>query len=367
MGRIFHLANGTIQSCNANACKILGYSFEQLVGSSSFELPWQTIQENDSAFFLETHPAIASIKTTQPYYNVLIGFYQPSGDLIRLSINTLPLYKANSNELYGVEVSFIDLTQDTKVRIKPKTTRNPGYSKQISNNSSNIINGRQKKITITESEQRLKLATDAAGIGMWFWDLVEDVVEWTELGKAIFGLPLDEELNFEKCFKMIHPEDRNLVQAGLDKALANQTQYSIEYRVVWSDGSVHWTAAKGRGIYNENGEPVSMMGIVQDISDRKETEQRLEENEQLLRLALKNAKAGLWDWDLVSQEVTWSPENYELYGIDPKIKPLHYQDWEHTLYPDDLDASNQEVQKVFPMYLITFAKKIVLILENLAD
>ncbi|WP_019508113.1 hybrid sensor histidine kinase/response regulator [Pleurocapsa sp. PCC 7319] len=346
VGRIFHLADGTIQSCNANACKILGYSFEELVGSSSFELPWQTIQENDSIFFLETHPAIASIKTVQPFNNLLMGFYRSSGDLIRLSINTLPLCKANSNELYGVEVSFINLTQDTKVRITPKTIQNPSYSKQISNSSSNITHGKQKKITITESEQRLKLATDAAGIGMWFWDLVEDVVEWTELGKAIFGLPLDEEPNFEKCFKMIHLEDRNLVQVRLNKALANQTQYSIEYRIVRLDGSVHWIAAKGRGIYNENGEPVSMIGIVQDISDRKETEQKLEENEQLLRLALKNAKAGLWDWDLVSQEVTWSPENYELYGIDSKIKPLHYRDWEHTLHPDDLDASNQEIQKV---------------------
>jgi len=346
-GIIFHLVDGTIESCNANACKILGYSCEQLVGISFWSLPWQTIDEKDSGFLFQSEQSISATKTVQPWNRVLIGFDKPQGDLIPLSISTLPLYKADDHQLYGVKVSLVDLTQeDIKVSIAPKAIANLRDAKQVLNTSRNINNDRQKKTSLLESEQRLKLATDASGIGMWFWNLVDDLVEWTELGKAIFGLPLDQELDVERCFEIIHPEDRNIVQAALNEALVNQTQYSIEYRVVWSDGSVHWIAAKGRGVYNQSGEPVSMMGTVQDISDRQKTEQKLKESEQLLRLALKNAKAGLWDWDLVSRKVAWSPENYQLYGIDPQIKPLHYQDWEHTLHPDDLDASNAEVQKV---------------------
>ena len=334
VGKIFHLADGVIQSCNASACEILGYSFEQLLESSWFELSWQTVRENDSGLLLKTHPA-ATIKTAQSS-NVPISFEKPSGDLIRLLVNTVPLFKANDNEPYGVEVSFSHLTEDT-VEIPPDTTE-LSYSSPTSNIS--------KATTLSESEQRLKLATDASGIGMWFWDLVKDVVEWTELGKAIFGLPFDEDLNFEKCLKMIHPEDRHLVKAGLDEALDNKTQYSIEYRVVWSDGSVHWIAAKGRGVYDRDGDPVSMMGTVQDISDRQKTRQRLRENEQLLQLALKNAKAGLWDWDLKTHRITWSPENCELFGIEQNIKHIHYRDWEHILHPVDLDATNAEVEKV---------------------
>ena len=324
VGSIFHLADGTIQSCNANACEILGYSCQQLMEVSSFELPWQTITGNDSSSF-KTYQEIALNKTAQPLCNILMDFCQKGGKSIRLSIDTVPLYKANSNELYGVEVSFIEITQDPNAKITSETT--------------------PKEITLLESEQRLKLATDASGIGMWFWDL-ENVLEWTELGKAIFGLPLDQELNFEQCFGMIHPEDRDLVQAALDEALVNRTPYSIEYRVVWSDNSVHWIAARGRGVYNQDGEPVGMMGTVQDINNRQSTEQRLKENEQLLRLALKSAKAGMWDWDLLSQEIVWSLENYELYGIDPQIKPLRYQDWQHTLHPDDVDVNNAEIQKI---------------------
>ena len=343
VGKIFYLADGTIQSCNANACKILGYSFERLMTTSLWQLPWQTIDERDLAF-LSTTERSPDILETQLDKRA-IGFCKPNQDLIQLSVSTLPLYRGENREFYGVELTFIDVT-NTKIKAASKTVENPNYAKQTANISLDTDDSKQEKITLSESERRLKLATDASGIGMWFWDLVEDVVEWTELGKAIFGLTADEESNFQKCLEMIHPEDRHLVRSKLAAALANQTQYSIEYRVIRADDSVSWIAAKGRGVYNQDSEAVSMIGTVQDISDRKETDRRLKQNEQLLQLALKNAKAGLWDWDLIAQEITWSPENYELYGIDTSIKPLRYQDWEHTLHPEDLAASNVEIQKV---------------------
>ena len=338
VGKIFYVAGGTIQSCNTDACKILGFSFEQLMTTCIWQLPWQTIEELDLTFSFETEQSLEEIEARLD--NRLIDFCKPSGDLIQLSASTLPLYKAENSEFYGVEVTFIDVTQNHT----DKTTAAENIQ-QTANISLNIDDSKQEKITLSESERRLKLAVDASGIGMWFWNL-KDVVEWTGLGKAIFGVPADEALNFKRCFEIIHPEDRSLVKAELDKALANRSQYSIEYRVVWSDGSVHWIAAKGKGVYNQDGVPVSMMGTVQDISDRQATEQKLRENEQLLRLALKNAKAGLWDWDLIAQELAWSPENYELYGVDLHKKPLRYQDWENQLHPEDIDASNKEVERI---------------------
>ena len=96
VGVIFHQADGTIQSCNPDAVRILGYTAEQLVGASSFDPAWQTIHPDGSPFPPETHPAIASIKTGQFYADVVMGFYQPSGDLVWISINSQPLFLANS-------------------------------------------------------------------------------------------------------------------------------------------------------------------------------------------------------------------------------------------------------------------------------
>ena len=281
VGIVIHLADGTIQSCNTDAEIILGYSAEQLIGANSFEPSWQTIHQDGSPFTPETYPATISLRTGQPCSNVVMGFYQSSGDLVWLSIDTLPLCKANNTELYGVEVSFIDIT--AQISANPPVALLPKIpSEQILGIPDNIANRKQRSITLFESEQRLKLATDASGIGMWFWDLVEDTLEWTELGRAIFGLPRGEELNFEKCFKKVHPEDRDLVQKAIDEAIVDRTEYRVEYRVVWLDDSIHWVVAKGRSFYNRDGEPVRMIGTVQDITASKESEQQLRENEAAL-------------------------------------------------------------------------------------
>lgn len=183
---------------------------------------------------------------------------------------------------------------------------------------------------------------------MWFWNLDEQS-EWTDLGKAIFGLPLDgRELGFTECFNQIHAKDRDRVRVAINDALTNPDSkglYDLEYRVVWSDGSVHWITAKGKSFFDHNGNPISMTGTVQDVTNSKQVARQLREQEQLLRLSLHNARAGTWDWDLTSSTLDWSPENFELYGVEPQTEPLEYQDWLSLVHPDDLAASNSFVRQ----------------------
>lgn len=127
------------------------------------------------------------------------------------------------------------------------------------------------------SEQRLRLATEAADIGMWFWDLVEDCLEWTIRCKTLFGFDPDAEINYERFLAALHPDDRDQTDTAVKTAIANRTEYVIEYRSVWPDGSEHWLIAKGRAFYNDRGEPIQMMGMAQDISDRKHAEINLQE------------------------------------------------------------------------------------------
>jgi PAS domain S-box-containing protein len=209
-----------------------------------------------------------------------------------------------------------------------------------------ISHRKQTEIALKESEERLNLAIVASGTGMWFWNLVEATLEWTDRCKTLFGLPVDAELSYEKFISILHPEDRDRTQAAVDQALANQTEYNIEYRAVWSDGSIHWLAAKGRGIYDRDGQAVQMIGTVVDVTDLRRSQQQLLENQNLLKLALSSAKAGTWSWDLIQQEIAWSPENYNLFGIDPQITPLKYEDWSQLLHPDDRERSNQDIAQI---------------------
>ncbi len=130
---------------------------------------------------------------------------------------------------------------------------------------------------LQEQEERTRLATQAADLGMWFWNIPQDELVWTERCKAMFGLAPTLEMTYEVFLNALHPDDRDRTHAAVTRALEEHVEYDIEYRTVWSDGSTHWIAAKGRGFYDAAEQPVRMMGTAQDISDRKQAELALEQ------------------------------------------------------------------------------------------
>lgn len=110
IGMVFYTADGSIQACNSDAEKILGYTATQLVGTTSFEPPWQTIYEDGSSFPPDFYPASVTLKTLQPCTDILMGFYKPNGQLVWLLINSQPLFEATNDRLYGVVVTFRELS-----------------------------------------------------------------------------------------------------------------------------------------------------------------------------------------------------------------------------------------------------------------
>jgi PAS domain S-box-containing protein len=147
---------------------------------------------------------------------------------------------------------------------------------------------KQVEESLQLSEERLRLATEAADIGMWFWDLVEDKLVWTDYCKRLFGFSSDLEINYDLFLNALHPQDRDRTHAAVQQAIAEQKEYSVEYRSVWGDGSIHWLLAQGRAFYNGQNQPIRMMGIVQDITTRKLAEVVLQE--QTLELSKMNSQ-----------------------------------------------------------------------------
>lgn len=350
VGTIFQLADGSIQSCDRASEKILGYSVAQMTAN-----PAQINDCSCDPSLHKIHPAIAfsncesvvaALKTGQPH-SAKQKFSRPNGSSIWLELNSQPLFCAHSDRPWAVVTNFREIAPPSdRQQFEQGQQLVDRNFKALADAIPGILDLFDTEIALKESEAKLRLATAASGTGMWFWDLVENTLEWTEQGKAIFGLPLEAELTYEMFCQILHPEDRDRVKETVEEALAEGTEYNSEYRAVWSDGSVHWIVAKGRGFYEGENKPVRMIGTVQDVTPLKRSQQKLKENQKLLRMALANAKAGTWDWNIVTQEVFWCPENYALYGIDPQIKPLQYADWEHSLHPDDRDRNNRQVAKI---------------------
>ena len=149
----------------------------------------------------------------------------------------------------------------------------------------NAIARKRSDQALHESEERLSLATAAAGLGVWMWDVSRDEVWATENWRRMFGFPLDATIRYETVIGRIHPQDRETVESAVRCAIEGQADYVAEYRVVLRDGTQRWIAARGRVCSGTGVAQARMLGVSVDITDRKRAEQALEERlrfEQLL-------------------------------------------------------------------------------------
>ena len=90
------------------------------------------------------------------------------------------------------------------------------------------------------SEEKLRLALDGARLGTWNWDLKTGELGGSPLAFALFGLPPDTKFNFDIFLGTLHPDDRPLVDAAMRRTLADHSEYEVEYRCVWPDGTERW-------------------------------------------------------------------------------------------------------------------------------
>ena len=115
-------ADGTIQTCNASAERILGLSAEEMIGRTPLDPRWGAIREDGSPFPDEARPPVVTLRTGQPCSNVIMGVRKPSGALTWLSVNSQPLFQADGTTLAGVVASFEDISERKKIEERLQRT-----------------------------------------------------------------------------------------------------------------------------------------------------------------------------------------------------------------------------------------------------
>lgn len=150
---------------------------------------------------------------------------------------------------------------------------------------------------LQESEEQRRLALDLTHTGSWDWHIPANRFIWNDNHYRLMGLaPGQVEASYQVWHDHVHPEDAAVTGLKLHQALQNRTSYETEYRVLYPDGSTHWILEKGRGIYDESGHPVRMLGVMIDITDRKQAEETLRrqaEREQTLNRVVQTIRNSL--------------------------------------------------------------------------
>lgn len=149
-----------------------------------------------------------------------------------------------------------------------------------------ITDRKRAERELEESRDRLHLALEAGRMGTWDYDMVRDRLVWSEGHYRLFGLKPGEVTPSSELFtSRVHPDDRARVENVVARAVSSRQDFTVQYRVVWGDGSVHWLEARGK-VGAENGRAVRTLGVVTDITSRKQTEDRLREAAKLESLGV---------------------------------------------------------------------------------
>lgn len=160
--------------------------------------------------------------------------------------------------------------------------------------TSDIIERAEKEEALRQSEEHRRLAQDAAKSGSWAWDLQTNRSVWSEEIWALYGLePQSIEPGYEAWALTIHPDDRANVEMKVQEASRNGSELQAEWRVPDREGGERWLMSRGRAISDAWGKPVKMIGIVMDITDRKRSEELLQESNERHRSLFNNMLNGV--------------------------------------------------------------------------
>lgn len=129
---------------------------------------------------------------------------------------------------------------------------------------------------VAQRTTRLTEAQRIAHLGNWEWNIVSSALIWSDEIYRIFGLtPQQFGADYKAFLQAVHPEDRQLVDAQVRAAMEQRHPYSIDHRIVRPDGLVRYVHEQAEVLCNEEGQPVRMLGTVQDITERKQAEEEL--------------------------------------------------------------------------------------------
>jgi PAS domain S-box-containing protein len=204
----------------------------------------------------------------------------------------------------------------------------------------------QQTAALRAVSHRLQAATGAAGIGIWDWNTVSDTLVWDDQMYRLYGVSAsDFKGAYEAWQSALHPDDVEGGDRAIQQALAGTAEFRVQFRIKTPAGRVRHIRAAAIVYRDATGSPVRMLGTNWDITAEAEAVEALKTNEERWNLALEGTGDGVWDWDLIKDEIFLSRRSRELLGYDTdEATTVDFR--EQWVHPDDLDRARQAMNRL---------------------
>jgi PAS domain S-box-containing protein len=189
---------------------------------------------------------------------------------------------------------------------------------------------------LSAAQGRFEQVEAIAGIGHWWRDLSTRSFEWSEGTYQILGADPTISHDVKDVMEHVfHPDDVNAIVSTYQTCLETGAAFDMEHRLVLPDGSIRWVHCRAETAFDDEGNPLSCIGTIVDITARKAFEERLRVSEERFALAMEGANDGVWDWNLLTDDVYFSPSWFSMLGFDPSEWPPRLETWAQLVHPDD--------------------------------
>ena len=264
LGVVYQDKDGRIDTANPAAARILGLSEDQMLGRTSMDPRWHAIHEDGSEFHGDTHPSMVALRTGKEVNNVVMGVFHPLKDEYRwINIHAVPQFRPGEKVPYQVYTTFDDITE----LILDNTERKKALE------------------ALKHSEERFRAMAENIREVFWLFDWKNQKIEYISPAyEQIWGRKVEDlYLDIKNWYSSIYPDDFDHASESFAKIAESGGVDICEYRILRPDGTVRWLVDRGFAVKDSNGEVVRIAGITEDITERRQALEALQESEEKFR------------------------------------------------------------------------------------
>jgi PAS domain S-box-containing protein len=193
---------------------------------------------------------------------------------------------------------------------------------------------------LQQSESLYKQAQRLARMGNFVWDLETNEVAWSDEVYAIYGIAPGTPVYFSTAMEAILPSHQQQVQEAIEKTIATVTGQSVHYAIQHPSGDIRYINLETDVILGRDGEVARILGTAQDVTERQELIEKLQQSQKLYQQAQSLARMGNWTYEIATRSFTWSDELFNIYEME-KGRQFTADEWQQLVHPEDREAVAQ--------------------------